>query len=202
MWKPFSPTLLRSTLKVSSGFFLGTCAKIIRMRGVEKKVMVERSWTRVFHCERLSESDQASLWRFQALFHRLFFSTYRPWKVSMSEYFERNIVGLEWYSRSNALNRSVLYHLKARHGGVTNRRNKTLDESQYDRKHKLLTARASRKWRVQARFSAFHLSFLEFLFFPRPNFNNGYAAAGQKLAAQLATLLVEKQVFLQVSALK
>jgi len=97
-------------------------------------------------------------------FSQAFFSTYRPWKVSMSEYFERNIVGLEWYSRSNALNRSVLYHLKARHGGVTNRRNKTLDESQYDRKHKLLTARASQKWRVQARFSAFHLPFSEFLF--------------------------------------
>lgn len=51
-------------------------------------------------------------------------------------------------------------------------------------------------------FFCFSSPTLDFLFFPRPNFNNGYAAAGQKLAAQLATLLVAKQVFLQVSALK
>jgi len=56
--------------------------KIIRMRGVEKKVMVERSWTRVFHCERLSESEQASLSRFQALFHRLFSVRIDPEKLA------------------------------------------------------------------------------------------------------------------------
>ena len=162
-----------------------------------KKVMVERSWTRVFHCERLSKSDQASLTRFQALFHRIFSVRIDPEKLAWAS--TSNGTSSGWNGIGDRTRSTARYSTTWRHDTVvwqTEETKRSTSRSMIGSKNYWQHGPVE----LDVSFFCFSSPISEFLFFPRPNFYNGYAAAGQKLAAQLATLLVAKQVFLKVSA--